>query len=99
MCTDWYISSSTSRKEKNWLFPISSPLIVPEESKDLVSPLLSQYNTQIIDSLRNQPTLLPLYNINNSSVFQQPLPVWGYINYKFIQSFFIDSMSSAFETE
>ena len=40
--------------------------------------------------------LLSIYNINKSSAFNQSLPVWGYINYEFTQSFFVDSMSSAF---
>jgi len=93
-----YVTLITSkRKDKNKLPLVSSSLIVPEGSKDSVSSLLSQYNTQIISSLESQPTLLPIYNINNNnSTFQQLLPVWGYINYEFTQSFFIDSMSSAF---
>ena len=41
-----YITSPTNRrKDKNKLPPVFSPLIVPEGSKDLISLLLSQYNT------------------------------------------------------
>ncbi len=71
------------RKDKNKLPLISLPLIISKGSKDSIPPLLSQYNTQIISSLGNQQMLLLLYNINNSSAFQQPPLVWKYINYKF----------------
>jgi len=47
-----YITPPISRrKDKNKLSLVLSPLIVLEGSRDLVSPLLSQYNTQIVDSL------------------------------------------------
>jgi len=64
-----YVAPVTSRrKDKNKLPSVSSPLIVPEGSKVSVLPLLPQYNTQIIGSLGNQLTLLPIYNINNNSL-------------------------------
>ena len=75
---DYVILVTSRRKDKNKLPLISSPLIIPEGSKDSIPPLLSQYNTQIISSLRNQLTLLLIYNINNNNLtFQSLLPIWN----------------------
>jgi len=46
-----YLAIPTRRKDKHILPSVSSLLIVPEGSKDSVSLLLPQYNTQITDSL------------------------------------------------
>ena len=70
-----YIAVSVGRKDKEKLPPISLPLIVLERSKNSIPSLLLQYNTQISSGIENQITLLPIWNINNSSAFKQLLPV------------------------